>query len=159
MALFVSAYINKVDKKGRVSVPAMFRKALEGEPFDGIFCFPSLHKPCVQGGGHSYIEMFRSAIEQDFDPLTDDQDDFSFALLGGSTPLSFDGDGRVTLTQPLMEAASITEAVAFVGMGNHFELWEPQAFETRMAEARQRAAEKRALLSRPRKAEGASNDG
>ena len=63
VALFVSTYANKVDKKGRVSVPATFRKALEAESFNGIFCFESLSKPCLQGGGQSYIEMLQAAID------------------------------------------------------------------------------------------------
>lgn len=150
MALFVSTYPFKVDKKGRVSVPAPFRKAVEGEPFDGVYCFPSLHRPCIQGGGYSYIEMFRRAIEQEFDPLTDEQDDFAFALLGNATPLAFDGDGRVTLTQPLLEVAGISDAAVFVGLGTYFEIWEPKAFEARMAAARAHAAANRARLVRPR---------
>lgn len=150
VALFVSTYPFKVDKKGRVSVPAPFRKAVDGEPFEGVYCFPSLHRPCIQGGGHSYIEMFRRAIEQEFDPLTDDQDNFAFALLGNATPLAFDGDGRVTLTEPLMTAAGIGDAAVFVGLGAYFEIWAPAAFDERMAAAREHAAANRARLARPR---------
>lgn len=152
VALFVSTYENKVDKKGRVSVPAAFRKALEGESFDGIYCFEHLSKPCIQGGGQSYIEMLQSAIEQVFDPLTDDQDDFATTLLSGSTPLALDGDGRVTLTKDLIETGGFGETVVFVGMGDSFEIWEPKSFAEHRAHARRRAAEKRALLLRPRKA-------
>ncbi len=160
VALFVSTYANKVDKKGRVSVPATFRKALEAESFNGIFCFESLSKPCLQGGGQSYIEMLQAAIEQEFDPLTDDQDDFATTLLSGSTPLSIDGDGRVTLTQELIEIGGFSDTVTFVGMGGFFEIWEPKAFAAHRAQARVRAKDKRALLQRPRKtAAPASEEG
>ncbi|MGD1933912.1 MAG: division/cell wall cluster transcriptional repressor MraZ [Candidatus Phaeomarinobacter sp.] len=159
MALFVSTYENKVDKKGRVSVPAAFRKALEGEAFDGIFCFESLSKPCIQSGGQSYIEMLQSAIEQVFDPLTDDQDDFATTLLSGSTPLALDGDGRVTLTKDLIKTGGFGETIVFVGMGDSFEIWEPNAFAEHKARARKRAAEKRALLLRPRAAAGSFDKG
>ena len=159
VALFVSTYENKVDKKGRVSVPAAFRKALEGEAFDGIFCFESLSKPCIQGGGQSYIEMLQAAIEQVFDPLTDDQDDFATTLLSGSTPLALDGDGRVTLTRDLIETGGFGEAVVFVGMGDSFEIWEPGALAEHKAQARKRAAEKRALLPRPRAALNTAGQG
>lgn len=150
MALFVSTYENKVDKKGRVSVPATFRKVLESESFNGIFCFESLSKPCLQGGGQSYIEMLQAAIEQEFDPLTDDQDDFATTLLSGSTPLALDGDGRVTLSQDLIETGGFGETVMFVGMGGFFEIWEPSAFAAHREQARVRAKDKRALLLRPR---------
>src|SRR6516162_9477638 len=42
VALFMSTYVNKVDRKGRVSVPATFRTAIADQSFDGIVAFPSL---------------------------------------------------------------------------------------------------------------------
>ncbi len=159
VALFVSTYENKVDKKGRVSVPAAFRKALEGEAFDGIYCFLSLNKPCIQSGGQSYIEMLQSAIEQEFDPLSDEQDDFATTLLSGSTPLALDGDGRVTLTKNLIDLGGFGDSVLFAGMGGFFEIWEPKAFAAHQAQARTRTAAKRTLLVRPRKPASAAGEG
>ena len=39
--LFFSTFVNKVDRKGRVSVPATFRAAVADQSFPGIIVFPS----------------------------------------------------------------------------------------------------------------------
>ena len=41
MNIFLSKYINKIDKKGRVSIPAGYRGALAKENFNGIIVYPS----------------------------------------------------------------------------------------------------------------------
>ncbi|MET1026476.1 MAG: MraZ N-terminal domain-containing protein, partial [Dongiaceae bacterium] len=48
MALFIDTFINKIDKKGRVSVPATFRAALGGQSFQGIVAFPSFKYAAIQ---------------------------------------------------------------------------------------------------------------
>ena len=40
MALFIDTFVNRIDKKGRVSVPATFRAALNGQGFHGIVGLP-----------------------------------------------------------------------------------------------------------------------
>ena len=40
MELFVGKHFNKVDKKGRVSVPKPFRSALYKQTFKGVYVFP-----------------------------------------------------------------------------------------------------------------------
>jgi len=154
VAQFISAYENKIDKKGRVSVPAAFRKALEADlnnnsaTESGIFCFESLNKPCVQGGGQSYFTMLCAMIDQSFDPLVDTRDDFITSLIAGTVHLGLDADGRVTLPGDLIDIGGFEDAVAFVGMGSCFEMWQPQRFADHKAQARDRATQKRNLLPR-----------
>jgi MraZ protein len=45
--MFMGTYTNKVDAKGRVSVPAEFRAVLAEEEQDGIICFPSFTDQCL----------------------------------------------------------------------------------------------------------------
>jgi MraZ protein len=41
VALFIDTFVNRIDRKGRVSVPATFRAALAGQTVQGIIAFPS----------------------------------------------------------------------------------------------------------------------
>ncbi|MDR0774463.1 MAG: cell division/cell wall cluster transcriptional repressor MraZ, partial [Rickettsia sp.] len=41
MNIFLSKYINNIDKKGRVSIPASYRLALSSQSFNGIIAYPS----------------------------------------------------------------------------------------------------------------------
>ena len=41
MALFIDTFVNRIDRKGRVSVPAAYRTALAGQSFSGIVALPA----------------------------------------------------------------------------------------------------------------------
>ena len=48
---FVATFANRLDQKGRVSVPAPFRAVLAREGEDGLYCYPALDRPAIDGGG------------------------------------------------------------------------------------------------------------
>ena len=54
---------------------------------------------------------------------------------GTSETLKVDGEGRVILSDTLKSHAGITEAIAFVGLGHKFQIWEPGRFRAQLAEA------------------------
>ena len=41
--MFLSTYENKLDKKGRVSVPASYRSYLSNLGYNGVICYPSFN--------------------------------------------------------------------------------------------------------------------
>ena len=49
MALFLSTFSNKIDSKGRVSVPSRFRAALSGNNFAGVVVYESFTNKCIEG--------------------------------------------------------------------------------------------------------------
>lgn len=147
MALFVSHFLNKVDKKGRVSVPAPFRAALIDQAFQGILLFRSHAHKCLEGFDFAYMNEVGARLDH-FDLFSQEQDDLATAIFGESVQLSFDGDGRIILPADLMDYAGISDRVAFVGLGRKFQLWEPQAFEDRRSAARDAVRNKGMTLPR-----------
>lgn len=147
MALFLSTTTNKVDRKGRVSVPAPFRNALAGLPFQGIVAIPSFKYPALQCGGMDWLEQLSTGIGA-YAFFSDEHDALTAALFANAQQLAFDGDGRIVLPGELATHANIDGQAAFVGRGPTFEIWEPEAFRTYQADATQRAAEQ-ALTVRP----------
>lgn len=145
MALFLSTYTNKVDKKGRVSVPASFRAVLASQNFSGIVAYDSFINPCVEACGMDRIERLHAQIDT-LDPFSEEHDAFSATILGGSQQLPFDGEGRVMLPKSMLEANGIEDQAVFVGKGQTFEIWEPKAFTEHMATARKLAQERRSQL-------------
>ncbi len=143
--LFLSTYINKIDKKGRVSVPASFRAPLVQQKFQGIIAYSSFINPCIEACGLDRIEKLNNTID-DLDPYSEVRDAFATAILGGCIQLSFDGEGRVTLTEALIEAAQLNESACFVGKGAAFEIWQPEAFEAYALRAREIARNDRHTL-------------
>lgn len=146
MALFLSTYTNKVDKKGRVSVPALFRSALASQHFQGVVAYPSFVYDCIEACGMDRIERLSESIDN-LDPFSQERDAFATAILGGSVQLAFDGEGRIMLPELLVETAKLTETAVFVGKGQTFEIWSPKQFEEYAEKARAFAKQHRGALS------------
>ncbi|HEY0442124.1 MAG TPA: division/cell wall cluster transcriptional repressor MraZ [Xanthobacteraceae bacterium] len=134
MNRFVSNITLRLDAKGRVSIPAPFRAVLARDGFEGLYCYPTLDQPALDAGGNALLSEIEALIAR-FPPYSDQRDEFSVALYGTSETLKIDAEGRVTLSEPLKAHAGIADAVAFVGLGHKFQIWEPARFRAQLAEA------------------------
>lgn len=152
MGLFLSTFVNRLDKKRRVSVPAGFRAALSAESFQGIVLFPSYKLNALEGVGMSVMEQMGSRMDNNFAFFSDDHDELATVLFGESISLGFDENGRISLPPNFMDFAGITDQVAFVGMGNKFQIWNPEALEARKSIARDAVQSKKVTL--PKGGEG-----
>jgi MraZ protein len=146
MGRFVSNVTLRFDSKGRVSIPAPFRSVLLRDGFEGLYCYPALDRPAIDAGGNALMAEIEAVIAR-YAPFSDERERFAVALYGTSETLKIDGEGRVTLTESLKTHAGITEAVAFVGLGHKFQIWEPSRFQSELAEATQKVRELKAELS------------
>lgn len=141
MGLFLSTYINKIDGKGRVSVPAGFRAALAANPFQGIVVFRARSHAALEGFGMDDMTEIAARLDH-FDLFSDTQDDLAGMIFAEARQLPFDGDGRIVLPEDLRSFCGMTDKAAFVGMGRKFQIWEPAALEKRLADARQNVQDK-----------------
>jgi len=148
VAVFLSTFVNKVDRKGRVSVPATFRAVLGGQSYPGIVVFPSFREAynAIEACGMDRMERLSASVDG-LNPFSDEHDDFATAIFGSAVQLPFDGEGRVMLPEHLRAHAGITDQAAFVGRGATFQIWEPAALEVYQREARRRAAAARDRLA------------
>ncbi len=138
MAVFIGTFENKVDRKGRVSVPAQFRQTLAGQTFQGIVAFRSYRVAAIEACGIDFMERLNDSVSS-MDLFSDAHDDLAATIFADSQQLPLDGDGRIILPSLLAEHAGITERAAFVGKGPIFQIWEPGALERHKEEARARA--------------------
>jgi len=143
---FVSCVTNKIDRKGRVSIPAPFRQVLSRDGYEGLYCYPSIDMEAVDCGGNLLLAEIDRNLAR-YTPFSEDHDLLSTAFYGSSVHLTIDGEGRIGLTPRLIEVTGITEEVTFVGQGYKFQIWEPSRFATYELAARERA---RALRRSPR---------
>ncbi|MGE0230147.1 MAG: division/cell wall cluster transcriptional repressor MraZ [Flavobacteriaceae bacterium] len=148
MDRFVSSYRNRVDAKGRVSIPAPFRAILARSGFEDVYLYPALGQACLDGGGQSLIEEIYRLIDA-LPAYSDERDQLSVALLGDCVALRIDGDGRILLPQQLIDHAALEGEAVIVGVGHKFQMWAPGRFDAHLAEARQKARELKKLLGRP----------
>ena len=126
--MFLSTYENKLDKKGRVSVPASFRSYLSSIGYNGVICYPSFNNQCIEAWPQDRIEKISNAIDS-LNPFEEKKDYFATSILSESANLQFDSEGRISLTSKLLKHAKIKNTMLFVGQGKTFQIWEPTTFE------------------------------
>ena len=143
--MFLSTYENKLDKKGRVSVPASFRSYLYNIGYNGIICFPSFNTQSIEAWPQDRIEKISTTIDS-LNPFEEKRDFFATSILSESINLQFDSEGRITLTPKLLKHAKIKNSMVFVGQGKTFQIWEPTMFEKFKVNARKKANINRASL-------------
>lgn len=143
--LFLSTYHNRIDKKGRISIPAQFRAVLTAQESPAVIAYPSPINECIEACGMQRIMKFNERVEK-FEPYSPERDAFSAMLFGDSVQMSMDGEGRVSLPPQLIEFAGLKDQVTIVGKGETFEMWSPKAFEVYIEKVRSIVREKRAAL-------------
>ena len=143
--MFLSSYENRIDKKGRVSVPATFRSHLSSMGYNGFISYPSFNHSALEACSPDRIEKLSNTIDS-LNPFEEKRDFFATSILSESTNLQFDGEGRISLTSKLLKHAKIKNSMIFVGQGKTFQIWEPTIFEKFKISARKKANLNRAGL-------------
>ena len=143
--MFLSTYENKLDKKGRDSVPSSYRSYLSNIGYNGIICYPSFNHQCIEAWPQDRIEKISNAIDS-LNPFEEKKDFFATSILSQSINLQFDSEGRVQIITKLLKHAKIKNRMLFVGQGKTFQIWEPTLFEKFRANAKKKSNINRASL-------------
>ena len=151
--MFLSSYENKIDKKGRVSVPASFRSFLTTQGYNGFVSYPSFSNPALECCTQERIEKLSNSIDT-LNPFEEKRDFFATSILSESENLQFDTEGRVSISQKLLRHARIKNNILFVGLGKTFQIWEPGNFDKFRAFARKKAFQNRSNLKWDNKQKG-----
>ncbi len=143
--MFLSTYENKLDKKGRVSVPAAYRSHLSNLGYNGVICYPSFNNLSIEAWPQDRIEKISNAIDA-LNPFEEKKDFFATSILSESINLQFDSEGRISLTPKLLKHAKIKNSILFVGQGKTFQIWNPTNFEKFRVNAKKKSNINRASL-------------
>jgi len=144
--LFMDTITNKVDAKGRVSLPSDYR-AIVKESESQIVCYRSLTSPCVEGCLEDMLEKLATEIENGNDFFSQEQDDLTNLIFGDARRFLFDSTGRIVLSEKLLQHAQITNTAVFVGKGRKFQIWNPQNWAKEELKIRERIMQQRPVLS------------
>lgn len=154
MALLVGKqHINRIDKKGRLSVPKPFRDVFEAQGFRGLYAFPSFKFPAIEACGETLMVRLQASLDG-LALFSDDRDDLATVILNNAEALPFDPEGRVVLPRDLLAHAGIVEDAVFVGAGSHCQIWAPAAFAAHNRQAFERARARGTVLPMARSRDG-----
>ena len=121
----MSIYETKIDKKGRISIPARYRSLLEKSD-EELILFSTPESNYVQGCGNNYIKrLWETNLELD---QISNEALYIQDILSDSTHAKIDAEGRILLSEKLIEIAKLTSTVLFAGRGETFQIWDPGNF-------------------------------
>ncbi|HEX2147381.1 MAG TPA: division/cell wall cluster transcriptional repressor MraZ [Pseudorhizobium sp.] len=133
---FLSNATNRIDAKGRVSVPAGFRSVLVEREIQELYCLQDFVYPAISVGGPDLLDRYERQIAS-VDPFSPEANRMSLLVHGGGIFMRLDAEGRLMVTDFIRDFTGIGTEVTFVGRSDHFQLWQPQAFKDAQAAARE----------------------
>ena len=133
---FRGEFDQKVDKKGRMSIPSDFRAVLtDGDPRcpeNPLARLVVLHGPHIKDCLHVYTIEAMEEIEEGIKrlpPGSVERKKASRKILGKSWETEVDKDGRIVLPQRLREQIGLGGLATMTAMGDYFELWDATTYE------------------------------
>jgi len=155
MALLVGRHLNKIDKKGRVSVPKPYREAVIAEGFAGVYIYPYFKYPALEGAGEAFMQRLSASLDDNLELFSEAQEDIAAITLENTFQLSFDPEGRISLPTELCRHAGLDGQALFVGRGSRFQIWSPDAYQQHRGGALEKAKATGATLQlSPRQTSG-----
>ena len=124
--MFLSTSHNKIDKKGRVSVPRNFRTYLDLEG-GSLILFKSLQLKCIEGTTLKRISQYVEAIDE-IDVLSKDASILRM-MMADSFEIKYDNEGRINIPESLLSYADIDDIAVFAGIGKSFMIWSDIEYE------------------------------
>ena len=126
-------------------MPASFRSYFQSLGQDGFISYPSFSYSALECCTFDRIEKLSNTIDN-LNPFEEKRDFFATSILSESEKLNFDSEGRVILSDRLIDHAKITQSVLFVGLGKTFQIWSPKIFEKFKISAKKKAFQNRSDL-------------
>lgn len=121
--LLLGKYINKLDQRRRVFVPAKFRDALGDEFVVTI----SGEKKCIQCFSEAEFENKFLEIQEKIGEMID-EDSLIMDLFSEASTVEVDVKGRITIPETHMKEMDFDGEVLIIGMGKHVEIWKEETF-------------------------------
>ena len=126
--MFRGQFTHSIDKKGRVSLPARFREALQADEARSFILTPYPFDQCLQLYPMGAWEQFEQKISDlpEFDPT---MQRFRRLYVSAAVECELDRAGRVLVTQELRQRADLVKDVVWAGMGRVIELWSKERWD------------------------------
>jgi MraZ protein len=132
MVEFVGSLDGTLDKKGRCSVPADFRRQLNSQP---LYLRPSVRGAFLEGWPSADFATADAPRLGPLDIPSEEEDDRLYALIAVVVPVQPDTEGRIIIPPHLIRYAELGNELYFVGRRSFFEIWSRPAFDARLARA------------------------
>jgi MraZ protein len=126
---FLGSHLHQLDGKGRVSLPAPFRREAASEPFVLLQAYRPSLSLYPQSSWLEVEERLRDLLRHQPEARM-----YVLSVMSSAVQVEPDGHGRILVPARLQEAAGLSGEVLLVGAIDRIELWNPAHFESAVTE-------------------------
>lgn len=128
MIRFSARYNALIDDKGRVVLPAPFKKAMGELAEEPLVIEKDIYKECLNIFPERYWNQRIESIERQLNQFDEDDDDLLADLYENYTTVTMAPNGRINIPSDFMEYAGISREVVFVGKGKSIRMWDENKY-------------------------------
>lgn len=123
MARFIGNIDAKLDEKGRVFFPAVFRRVMQKEGEEALMVRKDIHQNCLvlypKSVWNAQLDEMRRVLNR-----WNSRDQMVFRqFVAGVDELPIDGNGRILIPKRLQQLVNLQASVRFIGIDDTIELW------------------------------------
>ena len=119
----------KTDAKGRVFLPATFRKQLQAAGEEQLVLRTDVHGKCLVLYPESAWNRRLDEISAKVSEWDEEEQMVLREFMAQAEVLTLDGNGRFLISRRLQQAAGIDQSVRFIGMNDTIEIWAAEKTE------------------------------
>lgn len=127
---FIGNIEARTDAKGRVFLPAVFRKELQASGEDSLVLRKDVFQSCLvlypASVWNEQMDVLRSRLNR----WNATHQQIFRQFVSDAEVMSIDANGRILLPRRYLAMAGITRSVRFIGMGDTIEIWSSEALQT-----------------------------
>jgi MraZ protein len=129
MIRFSARYNALIDDKGRVVLPAPYKKAMGELAEEPLVIEKDIYKACLNIFPERYWNQRLESIERQLNPFDEDDDDLMADIYENYTTLVMAPNGRINIPSDFMEHAGIDREVVFIGKGKSIRMWDERKYQ------------------------------
>ena len=129
---FIGDYPAKTDSKGRVFLPAAFRKVLDAEEEKNLVLRQDVFQKCLVLYPESVWNAHLDSLRAKVNPWNSKEQMMLRKFEADAEPIELDGNGRLLISKRKLQYAGIEADVRFLAMVDRIEIWSKQALDELM---------------------------
>lgn len=134
MLSFIGDYTCKLDAKGRLVVPSVFRKEMQKGGECSLVLRKNIFDDCIdvylQGEWERLVERLRERISS----FNNEHVRFMRAFFRGVMVVEMDGNGRILIPRKMMDEVGVDSEVVMIGLDTKIEIWSVEKYERSVME-------------------------
>jgi MraZ protein len=129
MATFIGDYTCKVDVKGRIILPAAFKKQMPADAQDHFVVRKDIFENCLVLYAIEDWDRQLIKIRKKLNPYNREQNMFLRNFFKGTAELSLDNNNRILVPKKLMDLIEADRDVVLAGQDGRIEIWAADIYD------------------------------